>query len=129
MVTASPLLQAIEVNEPQLPDNTSIPWFVKLVPGLLTVIVVAILLAAVNLYHTSYALGPVQLPPSGTAEGVAPAILPGLLLQLLKTGKLIAPSHSSFAGAEATGSVTQMSKPVPVGDSGAETLVEKTRMK
>ena len=99
--------QATVVKEPQLPVNTSIRATVDgmLVPRLLSA-TVAVLLTAVNLYQTSAPKVPVHNPPKGISEGVAYAIMPGILLQAKFTERLTALLHSSLEG----GSITQMSK-------------------
>ena len=53
VATDVPVLQAMEVREPQLPENIWIPVEVKFVPKPLSVIVDAVFVIAVNLYHTS----------------------------------------------------------------------------
>jgi hypothetical protein len=119
--------QDIELNEPQLPESISTRGVRKFVPNPFKV-TVSFGPTAVNLYQTSYALGVVQVPPSGVAEGVAPPISVARVLQLLITDRLTAPVHSSLAKV-LTGSTTHISKLPSAAEVGAVALVEYTLIK
>jgi hypothetical protein len=110
-----------------LPEKISILGVRKFAP-IVPKVTVSLGPTAVNLNQISYALGPTQAPPSGVAEGVAPAISLFILLQVNPADRLTAFAHSSF-GAELTGSTIQISKPPFSPEVGAATVVENILIK
>ena len=100
-------------HEPSTPENTA--WFntTVLLKGLKTTSLIFIeceLFVATNLYQTSSSVPPQPVPVNIGVDGVAPIVLPEILLAGKQswfefTGMFSAFSHASFIGGEVIQSV------------------------
>lgn len=89
--------QAIEFNDAQVPLYNCICGFVKLEPWLL-IVIVWVVFAATNLYHTSLCVPTDSQPAGRPIEAEELTIEPATFEQLSAEVNVIAPEHSSFAG-------------------------------